>query len=387
MFSAFTGTPGAGKTINALEYVDTDPQYKGREVFYYGINECRMDNWTELSLEQLYDWYNFIPDGSVLFVDEAQEHWRAGTPTAKIPLHLTKLERHRHKGIDIVITCQSMAQLHRMAKVLIDHHRHYLRPHGAESYQCLQYTECKENPTSQVHVKTAIKSKGKYNKDYYDKYTSAQLHTYRDRFPKKYKVMLWGCFLLTPLIIFAVFSYIKSMGKVDGSESDQPVAESVNLGSTPSVFDSSNKIVSRADEPLTLAKLLELTTPLVENDPKTAPLYMAQFGEAKDYPREQCVIMHEGPRAGLCRCYTQQGTRMRNVNAQTCKLIIYEGREFDYRIEPTRGNENVHASKEATTVERAQFSYPMELPKERQKIRPVVYPDKVQHPRNRFRNG
>ena len=333
MFSAFTGTPAAGKTLNLLEYVDTDPQYKGREVYYYGINECRMDGWTELTEEQLYTWYEYLPDGCVLVVDEAQEHWRAGTPTAKIPLHLTKLETHRHKGMDVVITCQSMHQLHKMAKVLIDNHRHFQRPHGGDTWRCYIYDEAKDNPTAATHLKTAIKTKGTFNKAYFDKYTSAQLHTYRDRFPVKYKIFLVSLIVLAICLITYTSILITDKETFLPDSQDDVETSEPSLEKKFSISDLQTNIPSRFNPEVNLAHLF---TPRIENMPDSAPIYDDTWSDIKDYPRAQPIYFSSGPRKGLCRVYDQQGNRMPQVDHKTCMYLIEKGRTFDPRIEPAR---------------------------------------------------
>ncbi|MBX2847155.1 MAG: zonular occludens toxin domain-containing protein [Acidiferrobacterales bacterium] len=358
MYAVFTGTPGAGKTINLIQYVCEDKQFEGRQVFYYGINECKIDNCTELTKEQFETWYEFIPDNSVLIVDECQEHWRAGIPTKDLPLHLTKLERHRHRGIDIVATCQSMHQLHRMAKVLVDQHRHYSRPHGKESWQCLTYTEAKDNPASQTHAKHAIKTSGKFNKDYFDKYVSATSHNYRNRFPKKYIYMAAAVALSIPVTLTFAHMYIKGFTKKEVEDFQPSVekSESRSFQNTWSRLQTTDD--DRSEVPRTVEELVAMLTPMIDNRPDTAPIYLKGFSEAKDYPREQCVMFNSGDKKGACRCYSQQGTRMR-VDESTCRNIIFEGREFDHRIAPrsaeTRfSGEDVRTSQENAIQARPQ---------------------------------
>ena len=124
-----------------------------------------------------------------------------------------------------------------------------------------------------------------------------------------------------------------------------------------------------------------LHTPLIENMPASAPIYMINY-EAKDYPREQCIMFNSGPKRGLCQCYSQQSTKMRSVDAQTCKHIIYEGRAFDPRIEPRRG-ENSQAESDSRSEQALKFSYPMQVQTENPSILPRRYGVPQSHPLQR----
>jgi len=293
MFAIFTGVPHAGKTLNLIKYVCEDRQFQDRQVYQYGIKGCRVPGWITLTKDQFENWYEFVPNNSVLVLDECQKFWRVGTATKDLPLHLTEIEEHRHKGIDIVATCQATAQLHTMAKVLVGMHRHYTRPHGKESFVSYEYSTAKSNPDSESQKRDAIKVSGPYDSKYFDMYDSATSHTMVNRFPLKYKIYaalaLLSCI---SLIAFAVY-HLRGLSDV---EPEQQEVASASAGWDHVAGLGRSK--AKRDE-FTSEYIVEQMTPVIPNRPDTAPIYSALW-EAKDYPRPQCVEWDSGQSEGSC---------------------------------------------------------------------------------------
>lgn len=336
MIYLFTGLPRNGKTLNLIKFACENEQFKDRQVYYYGLDGCTIDSWIELTREQLEDWHNFLPDNSILFVDECQKIWRAGTSNNRLPAHLVELEEHGHKGIDILCTAQSTKQLHVMFKELVQMHRHIVRIHGTESYNSWEYTGAKANPIAKSQVAEAQKSSGFFDKSYYGKYKSASTHNIKASFPKK-------PFVITGLAVLALSVVSWYLPSVFGVGDDVAVdVESVpqvsvdqasDVGRTFSPFGSRS---NKDDVEFNTEFILKQLTPVILNRPDTAPVY-SDLWDAKDYPRSQCVS-RSPDNGGLCRCYSQQATRM-NVDQQTCNYIMANGREFDHRVAPTVNNE------------------------------------------------
>ena len=101
MIYAFTGIPGAGKTLNALKFVRDDERFSNRKVYVYNVNELNYSQWEVINTEQATKWYE-LPDDSVILLDEVQEIWRPkNLKNSELPPTLEHLEKHRHRGIDL----------------------------------------------------------------------------------------------------------------------------------------------------------------------------------------------------------------------------------------------------------------------------------------------
>lgn len=324
MFAIFTGTPGAGKTLNLIKYAIEDKAFEGRKVYQYGIKNCRVEGWTNLTFEQFEKWYEFLPNDCVMLVDECQRYWRAGTPTKELPKHLTEIETHRHKGIDILATCQGTAQLHTQAKVLVSMHRHYMRPHGKEGWKSVEYSTAKANPDSESQMKYAVKSSGGFDTNIYDLYDSASLHTQIDRFPRKYIII--GVTLLLAVLIFIpyVIWHVSQFSEAETADS--------GTNERMSLTDAHARIAERHTEVFDTARVIHLLTPTISNRPDTAPIYESLF-EAKDYPREQIIAWTKTEHI-TCTVYSQQGTKL-DIDRKTCSHLLEHGRTFDFRQSPS----------------------------------------------------
>jgi zona occludens toxin len=85
MIILFGGPNGQGKTLNAIKFVNEDSQFQHRPIYYHGIDNLKLP-WIELDEVQVKDWWD-LPDGSVLFVDEAYKFFPKRPNGSKTPFY------------------------------------------------------------------------------------------------------------------------------------------------------------------------------------------------------------------------------------------------------------------------------------------------------------
>ncbi|WP_234817189.1 zonular occludens toxin domain-containing protein [Xanthomonas citri] len=132
----FTGQPGHGKTLHAIEKL-LEYKDQGRMVFACNIREFDYEKTgvLEMTPEQFRDWPNFMPDGAVALVDEAYEHGMLPKrpPGSKVPHHVEQLAKHRHRGLDFIFVSQSPdKQCDQFVHDLIERHVHVRRRFGTK---------------------------------------------------------------------------------------------------------------------------------------------------------------------------------------------------------------------------------------------------------------
>lgn len=87
MITLITGTPGASKTLNAIDLVLNDPAFQERPVYVYNIELLAPGEalgWQTLDLEQAKAWYD-LPHGAVIILDECQDLFPRRNSATKCP--------------------------------------------------------------------------------------------------------------------------------------------------------------------------------------------------------------------------------------------------------------------------------------------------------------
>ena len=331
MFLLVTGKPGASKTSHTIDFVLHDKRFavdgsdERRPVYYRGIKELQCP-WFELSDDETRDWPNHLPDGAVLLVDEAQQIWPVRPSSRPVPIGLTALETHRHRGWDIIFISQDPSLLDSHARKICNEHLHYSRPFQAPF--CIEYHSGSGfvNPANKGELATCVQSKKPLPKRVFGLYKSAEVHTHKFKPPKIIFVL--------PVLVIVVIACIwmfkqrflpsEDTAEVYGDAAPQQVAG-----------------VSRSSSPSSVADWPALLTPEVPGLPYTAPIYRESAFNVQAVPVISGCMAFETDQSD-CRCYTQQGTRIRDLSLQVCKRALSDG-VFNHLVgsdpEPSRGDE------------------------------------------------
>lgn len=329
MITYYTGLPGAGKTLNFIKDALTDPQYKGRPVFYYGIENCSLTDWTEIDTDQLNRWYE-LPEGSVILIDEVQREWRVRGRGAAVPKHIQELETHRHYGMDFLVTSQFPRQTDTFFRGLVGRHYHYERQFGFNMLRRFEFQRCIADPVEDYHArKDAITTSQKLDKKYFGLYKSADVHTHKPRIPKKL-IVIGLTAVVFGVIVFMLPSVLMSKPEVTPHK-QETIDSMVNSITDPLKANKSTPAGEFVQIDYGMFRdsdtLLHAMKPIIPNKPDTAPIY-ATLHEPVSKPRPNCLSHWINDRL-VCTCYSQQATKLA-IEHEICVYYVNNGYEFDY---------------------------------------------------------
>ncbi len=187
MLTVVTGVPGNAKTLNVIAEVEAKRLAERRPVYYFGIDELKLE-WTELAS---YEAWVDCPPNSLVVLDEAHKAFGVQSQGAKPPPHVEALAEHRHDGVDIWLVTQSSKSLSTFARYRAGTHLHFVRPFGME--YAIRYKWPKaSNEDSKSEFKDAQSSRVPFQKEFFGKYKSAEVHTHRRELPWKKIALLVG---------------------------------------------------------------------------------------------------------------------------------------------------------------------------------------------------
>ena len=325
MIHLFTGTPGAGKTAGAIDYILTEEVFKNRPVYAHNVNGLNIPQWTEIDKDTAVNWFE-LPSGSVVFVDECQDIWRPRKTGSDVPETVQRLEKHRHMGIDFVLTCQFPRQIDIVVRRLVGVHHHLYRPFGMKHSTRYTYQKCEDQPEDFHAKKTAVTSRVKPNPKVFGLYKSTELDTHKTKLPKKF--LIFPILLIALVLsIYFVYSMINSLGRSDADTQPQS-----NATETTRIFPSNPVPVQPINTTDSLRSYLQQRVPLVDNDPASAPIF-TEVREVRSYPRPQCIASLTGQlpiraKEQPCVCYSQQATKL-DIDYKTCLHYVKSGFDFD----------------------------------------------------------
>ena len=319
MIYLFTGTPGSGKTLNAIKFALQDSRFKNRPVYVHNINGLNVPDWEVIDQQQAINWFD-LPDCPVIIVDECQDIWRPSKVGAPVPETIQRLEKNRHQGIDLILTCQYPRQINIGVRRMVNVHRHLFRPFGAKKISQLQWEKCEDAPSDYHAQQKAQKSRFKLDTKIFDLYKSAELHTVKRVLPKKLYWLIGLCIALVTLIFFIV-SLFAGIGE-----------EAIAAPSDQSTQQRSYDVFSpRGRGELTVeeygAKFVTDRTPSIPDMPESAKVYEGLM-KAKSKPRPHCI---SSTLKATCVCYSQQATKL-NISKNSCYHYIANGYDFDPTI-------------------------------------------------------
>lgn len=328
MIKVITGLPGAGKTSNTLhEFLAVT----GRPKYATFINGFDYAAHNVIPLDSLESWQD-LPDGSLIFCDEAQQFLRPRGPKDKVPDWIAAFETHRHRGFDFWLTTQNPMLIDVHVRRLTQEHWHYFRPFGFKHVSLLKWEECKDNPRDPREVQLAQKSRVKLPPAVFQHYKSTVLDTHKPKIPRVLVYMISA--LLIGLVLVGVGVYKlsdRASSMLDGvapGQLDKPLVTAPVLASVPPAQSTSGGLYSafNKDRPLTAADFVAVH-PLA---PWSAPLYR-EIARPVTFPRfSGCASFN-----GVCKCFTQQATVI-DVDLKMClDVVVHNKRPFDPHHEPS----------------------------------------------------
>ncbi|MBD9377932.1 zonular occludens toxin domain-containing protein [Pseudoxanthomonas sp. PXM04] len=323
MLRLITGANGAGKSVRAIERMY---QYHadGVQVFACGFTNLRVPfaqqfpdprRWREL------------PPNSVLFVDEAQQVWRARSAGQKIPREVEDLETHRHQGVDLVLITQSPSYIDSHLRSLISEHEH-LVAWGNNAARIFKFAECFDDVKSLGTRSRGQYIEWKYPEAHFGDFDSAFVHLKKPKKP-------WQHYLSKVLFVGAGIVGVWSLWSVSkwwwDDEAPAPAVEAAaknpSAGKAPksgfSLFGAGSATPVRSFA--NAQEYLRFEKARIPEKPWSAPAYDAR--EVKAEPELYCMASGEGGDRS-CNCKTEQGTRYLLPMAQ-CELMARWGPAYN----------------------------------------------------------
>jgi len=362
--TCITGTPGAGKTLSALEELfreigisvrgKTPDQLRSelqssatRPVFVCNVRGLQPGLFEEI--KDPYGWED-LPDGSLILVDEAWEFFGRHLRNNDDP-RILNFAKHRHRGFDWIMTTQSPSQLAPFLRDLLGRHIHVTRKFGTQTTYRYEWPHVQESPNSQTAKGHAIEQLWTFPREVFALYESATLHTVKRRIPRKI-IFAAVAGALALIAIPAGFVVLAGAFTVPGDPASNATAAATSEGARS---EASTPMQVGGEDVLTPEQYAFMRAPRVDADPASAPIY-DRF-EVQDYPRMFCMISgNQDIERISCRCRTQQMTPVL-VDDRICIHVARHG-VWDPRLRPV-GNAPREIDRDRQEVEsNAQYARP-----------------------------
>ena len=174
-------------------------------------------------------WYE-LPRQSIIVMDECQQTFPPRPVGARVPLHCSEFETHRHKGWDIHLVTQDAKLLDNHIRRLAGCHVHYFNPF--KSNRVTRYQADKVfDPEDYFQKKNTISSIITRDKSMYGLYWSADAHTHKLVLPKKLILLLVVPFAIAWLVWY-LLSGSWASNTQSGVQSQQSQQQSQNSAQT-----------------------------------------------------------------------------------------------------------------------------------------------------------
>lgn len=341
MIFLISAPPRTGKTLFAIKKI-FECLNDGRDV-YTNIAGINIDGVRTISdsPEHPFDWRN-LPNDSVIFYDEAQQHMSFGAK--RIPKkYAHKAEEildigdsfdiHGHFGFDIYLITQKPNLLRSDILGFISVHYVLRRKWGQNFATIWEFGEAITTWSKSAASSALNKTQWTYPKHLYKYYKSAESHTVKSTFPKKYIL-----FLLFPLLIF-LYAYTKASDTtlfgLFPKENNETLVEKIpdsELGYMKSTVSDESKVdeellrLQAESLGLTVAQLKDLQNPNEKNQLHAENVSKYNISDPFDYS----YIQSEDRTFSGCignskkgyKAYDTRGVQIADIKADTCKRLM-----------------------------------------------------------------
>ncbi len=315
MINLFTGLPGNGKTLYALSYVKAWAEKDKRPVFYHGIKGLTLP-WEEIDPQKWYD----CPANAIVVIDECQSVFRPRTVSKEVPEYVSRLETHRHQGIDLVLITQHPLLADSSIRRLVGKHLHIVRTFGTERATIHEWGSARDNCDKPAGRRDSIKHHWKYDKAAYSYYQSAEVHTVKRNIPMRLFLLM-----AVPVLLIAAVVYVYKFTKKQTDGEAVPANAAVQL--SPAAAANGNvKIASYKNAMEDAKQYVYQNTPRVDGLPQTAPKYDELTTPTQAPAPVACMATQS-----RCSCYSQQATPIAMPD-NLCRDIVKHGYFQDFDV-------------------------------------------------------
>lgn len=331
MIYLITGSPGTGKTLHMISMLKKREDLQGRPLYLDGIPDVDPEKIPHSPIPEghdVKDWYDWLPPKSILVVDEAQRWFRPRPNGSAVPKHVSELETHRHKGVDIFLLTQHPRLLDINVKSFVDTHKHIWKTQ-LNTRSMWEWKGCK-NPDSKSDIKDAIVRPYRLDSSVFGLYKSAEVHTKIKTARSKWVWLFPLILLFTAALAFYSYRSFKNYFASPASAAQQaesPAADEGGGAAAPhqSADAGQFSLVPPPEQVRTLKP--EDFKPVMDGKPWTAPAYAALNTQITTMPFPvACVQQGE-----KCTCYTEQATPIRDIDKGLCLDFVENGIYNPYR--------------------------------------------------------
>ena len=334
MLYLYTGVPGAGKTLYAVSNLLKRKDFKGRPIFVDGIKDLDHDKINYFDIpegESIQTWSKWAPPGAIIVVDECQRIFRPRPSGSKVPDYVAELETHRHRGLDFILITQHPRLIDINLRSLIEHHTHLSKTNLGIRRKLEWTTGGAKDPESRTNIREALVSVYKLDKSVYGLYKSAEVHT-KIRTKKSKLLMLFPLALC--LVGYGVWSFTGFWGRfeVEAPSTDKTTEANKTAESATTTTQTPQETATGRYETQTIQAEQPKPhiseddyKPRIENRPETAPIYDGMNKSVTVMPWPSACIKSDK----ACNCYTDQGTKIKEIDKKTCISYIKDGLPFN----------------------------------------------------------
>ena len=336
MLYLYTGVPGAGKTLYAVSNLVKRKDFKDRPIFVDGIKDLDHDKINYFDIpegESIQTWPKWAPPGAIIVVDECQRIFRPRPSGSKVPDYVAELETHRHRGLDFILITQHPRLIDVHLRGLIEHHTHLGKTNLGLRRKMEWTTGGAKDPESRANIREALISVYRLDKSVYGLYKSAEVHT-KIRTKKSKLLMMFPLALC--LVGYGIWSFTGFWAKFSGEEKQTKTAsttQTVQVQTQPSAVSASEpvsngqypKAETKPEEPKKPHLSEEDYQPRIAERPETAPMYDSMNKAVRAMPYPVACIKVEN----RCTCYTDQGTKIKDIGKKTCLNYVKDGLPFN----------------------------------------------------------
>jgi len=273
---------------------------------------------------------------AIMLIDEAYEHQMLPKrpPSSALPRHVERIAKHRHHGLDIIGVCQSPdTQCDAFVRDLIEEHVHVRRLFGTNRVQLRIFDKFEAQAEKRTPLRSKIihLTKGKKS---VGTYKSTVFDTTERRIPWYYYAAGIGA----PLgLAFILYVFMGLGDRLGGGSPETPSTPAVTSASGAQAANGAHATVAaaRAAAPQTAEEYAARFTPRIAAQPWSAPAYDSLTVPAQP-PRVFCMISGAGEDAsglrseGGCTCITDQGTRYA-MPRTSCEIVATQGQYEPFR--------------------------------------------------------
>lgn len=323
MVKTLLDAKGQGKRVFVTNFKQTAEQRQASGFEVYGDDtewQClEQDTWKG----DVSGWITELPPGAVWMIDEAQDVFPQRSKNDQLPEWIKLLSKHGHRDLTIYIVTQDAMQLDVHVRRNSNITYYMTRPLNMSRALIYTFRGYQEIPNdawrrSQVLKTAESKTKFKYSSKYQELYSSASAHEHvKVRLPWKIFIPVVLLALVALLLGYA-WHRLKSQAK--GATPTASIAAAVTGAAAPTAATLAAD--SQSNHVLTTDEYIARFTPRIKGVPVSAPAY--DGFEVTDYPRLYCYTTTNDAGEDVCKCITQQGSRV-NIELLQCLDYVQNG--------------------------------------------------------------